>query len=69
MESAGISYQSAGENIAAGYSTGASVLSGWLGSSGHKANIENANYTHHGVGYVAEGNYWTHVFARNPSTQ
>ena len=65
MAAAGISYSSAGENIAAGYSysTGEAVLDGWLNSTNHKENIENTSYTHHGVGYVADGNYWTHVFA------
>ena len=68
MTAAGISYQAAAENIAQGYSTGQAVLNGWLGSTGHRENIENGNYTHHGVGYVEDGHYWTHVFARNPSS-
>ena len=34
-----------GENIAWGYTTAQSVVNGWLGSSGHKANIENPNFT------------------------
>ena len=64
MTAAGISYGYAGENIAFGYSTGQSVFDGWINSPGHKANIENGNYTHHGVGYVEDGHYWTHVFSR-----
>ena len=67
MRAAGISYQGAGENIARGYTTGQSVLNGWLGSTGHRENIENSAYTHHGLRYVEDGNYWTHVFATNPS--
>ena len=58
----GISYRSAGENIAKGYSTPQAVVNGWMNSSGHRANILNANYTHIGVGYVASGNYWTQMF-------
>ena len=58
----GISYRSAGENIAKGYSTPQAVVNGWMNSSGHRANILNANYTHIGVGYVAGGNYWTQMF-------
>lgn len=61
---AGIEYWAAAENIAYGYSTGAAVLNGWLNSAGHKANIENGTFTHHGVGYVADGHYWTHVFLK-----
>ena len=60
----GISYRSAGENIAKGYSTPQAVVNGWMNSSGHRANILNANYTHIGVGYVASGNYWTQMFIR-----
>ena len=58
----GISYRSAGENIARGYSTPQAVVNGWMNSSGHRANILNANYTHIGVGYVSGGNYWTQMF-------
>ncbi len=58
----GISYKSAGENIARGYTTPQAVVNGWMNSSGHRANILNESYTHMGVGYVAEGNYWTQMF-------
>ncbi len=58
----GISFRSAGENIARGYSTPQAVVNGWMNSSGHRANILNAGYTHIGVGYVASGNYWTQMF-------
>ena len=58
----GISFRSAGENIAKGYSTPQDVVNGWMNSSGHRANILNASYTHIGVGYVSGGNYWTQMF-------
>ena len=58
----GLSYRSAGENIAMGYSTPQAVVNGWMNSSGHRANILNASYTQIGVGYVAQGNYWTQMF-------
>ncbi len=58
----GISYRSAGENIAKGYATPAAVVNGWMNSSGHRANILNASFTRIGVGYVANGNYWTQMF-------
>ena len=60
----GISYRSAGENIAKGYATPQAVVNGWMNSSGHRANILNATYTHIGVGYVSSGNYWTQMFIR-----
>ena len=58
----GLSYRSAGENIAYGYGTPTAVVNGWMNSSGHRANILNASYTQIGVGYCAGGNYWTQMF-------
>lgn len=58
----GISFRSAGENIARGYASPQAVVNAWMNSSGHRANILNANYTHIGVGYVSGGNYWTQMF-------
>ena len=58
----GVSYKSAGENIAQGYSTPEAVVNGWMNSSGHRANILNASFTHMGVGYDANGHYWTQMF-------
>ena len=62
MRSFGIAYRSAGENIARGYATPQAVVNGWMNSSGHRANILNASFTQIGVGYVAEGSYWTQMF-------
>lgn len=62
MASFGISYQAAGENIAMGYATPEAVMEAWMNSSGHRANILNSSYTQIGVGYVADGNYWTQEF-------
>ena len=58
----GISYRSAGENIAKGQSTPAQVVEAWWNSSGHRANILNSSYTQIGVGYVADGKYWVQMF-------
>ena len=58
----GLSYRSAGENIAYGYGTPTAVVNGWMNSSGHRANILNASYTQIGVGYCVNGNYWTQMF-------
>lgn len=60
----GISYRSAAENIAKGQRTPQAVVNAWMNSSGHRANILNPSYTKIGVGYVAEGNYWTQMFIR-----
>jgi uncharacterized YkwD family protein len=62
MKKFGITYRSAGENIAMGQPTPEEVVKAWMNSSGHRANILNANYTHIGVGHVANGNYWTQMF-------
>ena len=58
----GLSYRTAGENIARGYASPQAVVDGWMNSSGHRANILNASYTQIGVGYVAKGNYWAQLF-------
>ena len=57
----------AGENIAGGYSTPASVMAAWLSSPGHRANILSSNYREIGVGYAYNalstyGHYWTQDF-------
>ena len=62
LKSFGISYKSAGENIAQGYTTAEAVVNGWMNSSGHRANILNASYTKIGIGYETDGNYWTQMF-------
>lgn len=62
MKNFGISYRSAGENIARGYATPQAVVNAWMNSSGHRANILNGGFTRIGVGYVADGNYWTQMF-------
>lgn len=65
LGAAGIGWSgSAGENIAYGTSNATTVLGLWLDSPGHRANIENCGYTHHGVGLAA--GYWTHLFVTNP---
>ncbi|MFN3431454.1 MAG: CAP domain-containing protein [Candidatus Sericytochromatia bacterium] len=61
----GISYTTAGENIAMGQTSAASVMSGWMNSSGHKANILKTSYGKIGIG-VAKNSagrlYWTQLF-------
>ncbi|NOH02932.1 MAG: hypothetical protein HND47_13710 [Chloroflexi bacterium] len=64
----GYNYWYAGENIAAGYSTPAAIVTAWMNSSGHRANILSTNYTQIGIGYAyysgsTYGHYWTTDFA------
>lgn len=64
LKEQGINYRLAGENIAWGQKTPEQVMNGWMNSSGHRANILNASYTHIGVGYYQKNgvNYWTQLF-------
>lgn len=62
MKDFGINYRTAGENIAKGQRSAKEVVNAWMNSSGHRANILNKNFTHIGVGYVKDGNYWTQMF-------
>lgn len=61
----GISYRYSGENIAWGQKSPEEVVSAWMNSAGHRANILNAKFTELGVGYRqnAKGvNYFTQLF-------
>ncbi len=62
MQSMGVSYRSAGENIAMGQRTPEAVVQAWMNSEGHRKNILSPSFTHLGVGYIADGNYWTQWF-------
>jgi uncharacterized YkwD family protein/spore coat assembly protein SafA len=65
MKNFGISYRSAGENIAAGQRTPQEVVTAWMNSEGHRKNILSSGYTHIGVGYAQGGSkqhYWTQMF-------
>ena len=61
MKSFGITYRTAGENIAKGQTSPDAVVKAWMNSSGHRANILNPSFTEIGVGF-ASGNYWTQMF-------
>lgn len=52
----GISYKSAGENIA-GNSSVEAAFTAWMNSSGHKANILGNSFTHTGIGIVNSPKY------------
>ena len=56
-----------GENIGEGYSSPQEAVTGWMGSSGHRANILNGDYWETGVGYRAgasDGHRWVQDFGR-----
>lgn len=50
MKNAGISYSTAGENIIAGRGDAASMITGWIASSGHRSNILDSSYEYLGCG-------------------
>lgn len=56
MKTFGITYKSAGENIA-GYSTAQKAFEGWMNSEGHRANILNSSYNYTGIGIVDSKRY------------
>ncbi len=65
----GYAWSFAGENIAAGQSSVAGVMSGWLASPGHCANIMRADFRDVAVSCVSQagsnyGRYWTMSLAR-----
>ncbi len=62
LKTFGIKYSAAAENIAQGYQTPEAVVKGWMNSPGHRANILNGTYKKIGIGYEANGNYWTQLF-------
>lgn len=67
MNRFGIQYRSAGENIAAGQKTPQEVMNSWMNSSGHRANILNADFEQIGIGYVTGGKYgtyWVQMFKK-----
>jgi uncharacterized YkwD family protein/spore coat assembly protein SafA len=62
MKQFGISYKTAGENIAQGQTSPESVMQSWMNSTGHRENILKPDFTHIGVGYCQQGNHWVQMF-------
>lgn len=60
MKRLGVSYRSAGENIAMGYRSAEAVVNAWMNSPSHRAAILSSRYTTMGIGY-ADG-YWAQWF-------
>ena len=65
IDEAGINYYYAGENIAYGQKSPEAVMTAWMNSAGHKANIlsEYPNYLGVGVTYTNGRYYWVQLFA------
>lgn len=61
-------WSSIAENIAAGYTTPADVMTGWMNSTGHRANILRTTVWEIGVGYYQGSGYyyryWVQDFGR-----
>lgn len=69
MESFGIRFSAAGENIAYGQRTPQEVMNSWMNSPGHRSNILNPTYNQIGVGVAKAANgtfYWTQMFIKYP---
>lgn len=66
VKEAGISYSAVGENIAYGQKSADAVMTAWMNSSGHRANILSSNYTGMAVGLYEQNGvkYWVQIFIR-----
>ena len=67
MQSHGIKFVAAGENIAKGQKTPAEVMNAWMNSPGHRNNILSPIYTQIGVGVAQLSNgtfVWTQMFIK-----
>jgi uncharacterized YkwD family protein len=65
MKKFGITYKTAGENIAMGQKTPQEVMTAWMNSEGHRKNILNSSFTEIGIGIAKDKNgrlYWTQMF-------
>ena len=62
MESFGLRFSSAGENIAKGQRTPQAVMNAWMNSPGHKANILKPEYDTIGVGF--HHGAWVQMFIK-----
>lgn len=56
IKASGYSYEYAGENLAVNFTDSSDVMSAWMASPEHRANIEKGNYTEIGIA-TAAGTY------------
>lgn len=67
MAAAGYEWSAMAENVAIDYRDAAAAVTGWMRSSGHRANILNATYTEIGAGYATDSRghrYYAQVFGK-----
>lgn len=67
MESFGLKFSAAAENIAYGQRSAQEAVTGWVNSPGHRANILSRSYNQTGVGIAKKANgtlYFTQVFLK-----
>jgi len=57
INDADYSYKKAGENLAYGFVNESEVISGWMNSEGHRANILDNDYQHVGFGFAESSNF------------
>lgn|GEM_PF-810034 len=62
MRDFGVTYKTAGENIAQGQQSPQEVVQAWMNSEGHRKNILSQDFTHIGIGYDSNGHHWTQMF-------
>ncbi|HEX3610270.1 MAG TPA: CAP domain-containing protein [Sporichthyaceae bacterium] len=62
IKSFGVKYPG-GENIAAGFFSATTVMTAWMNSPGHRANILDCQFKSIGVGQAANGGYWVEDFS------
>jgi uncharacterized protein YkwD len=62
----GSGFSEVGENVAVFQQTAQAVMTDWMNSTGHRANILNPRYTHLGVGVDEVRPLWCQVFLRRP---
>jgi uncharacterized protein YkwD len=72
VDRTGYPWQSVAENLSVGHDSAASAVLGWMGSSGHRANILDCTLRETGIAVVYLPNdtgatkwsfYWAEVFA------
>jgi uncharacterized protein YkwD len=69
INATGYTWSTIGENIAAGYNSVQSVVSGWMASEGHCANLMNPRFTELGLACARNDastyrTYWSQEFGR-----
>lgn len=57
IDASGYSYSRAGENLAYGYSTSSGVVTGWMNSPSHAANILDSGFSEIGFGIANGSNF------------